>query len=125
MPLEVNWTDRHSVCFTGNGIVSGAECIKANRLVIDDPRLPELRSQLVDLGAVTDYRISAAESQTLAEMDKQAARTAAEVKVAMICPSDLVFGMSKIYAAYTPALWEVRIFRDADAATAWLATEKR
>ncbi|HAC34031.1 MAG TPA: hypothetical protein DCF45_05880 [Gammaproteobacteria bacterium] len=110
--------------FTGSGLVTGAECLHANREVIKDSRLATLRLQIVDLTAVERYEISAAESRNLAAMDSQAAAIASGVRVAMICPDDLVYGMSRLYAGHASPDWQVEVFRHREEALQWLGLEQ-
>ncbi len=125
MPISVLWLEEHhGVQFTGSGLLTGEECLRANRQVIKDSRLATLRFQIVDLSAVEHYEISAAESRDLATMDIQAAAIASGVRVAMICPDDLVFGMSRLYAGHTSPNWQVEVFRQREEAIEWLGLEQ-
>ena len=119
MPIQINWSD-HGVEFIGTGIVTGTDCIDANERVVSDPRLSELVYQIVDLTGVEKFDVSVIETQTLAEMDQLAAEIVKGVRVAMVCPEDLVFGMSKVYAGHSSSDWQVIVFRTYAEAEAWL-----
>lgn len=119
MPIQLKWPDQ-GVEFIGTGIINGADCIEANRRVIADPRLTELVYQIVDLSDVEKFDVSVAETRTLALMDQQASETIEGVRVAMICPEDLAFGMSRVYAGHSSSDWQVRVFRTRTEAEVWL-----
>ena len=123
MPIQLKWLDHErGVEFIGSGVVTGIQCIDANQQVIDDPRLPQLLFQIVDLSDLEKFEVDAKQSQTLAAMDDLATKIVKEVRVAMICPDDLVFGMSRLYAGHTSSDWPVSVFRTRTEAEVWLGT---
>jgi hypothetical protein len=119
MPIELKWSDK-SVEFIGSGIVTGADCIDANRQVVSDPRLTQLTYQIVDLSRVEKFDVSVVETQILSEMDQLAAEMVAGVRVAMVCPEKLIYGMSKIYAGHNSSSWQISVFQTRSEAETWL-----
>ncbi|MBL4623266.1 MAG: hypothetical protein JKY89_12800 [Immundisolibacteraceae bacterium] len=125
MPIQLKWPNHgHGVEFIGTGIVTGTECIETNQIVVSDPRLAELAYQIVDLSGVEKFDVTVAETRTLAEMDEQATDIVKGVRVAMVCPDDLVFGMSRVYAGHSSADWQTRVFRTRTEAEVWLGSSK-
>ena len=123
MPIEIKWLGhQRGVEFIGSGVVTGAHCISANQAVIDDPRLPQLLFQIVDLSDVEKFEVDTQQSRTLAAMDDLATEIVKGVRVAMICPDDLVFGMSRVYAGHTSSDWPVSVFRTRTEAEVWLGS---
>lgn len=119
MPIQLKWQN-HGVEFFCTGITTGPECIDANQQVVSNPRLPELVYQIVDLSRVENFDVTSAETRTLTQMDQQASEIIKGVRVAMVCPGDLTFGMSRVYAGHSSSGWLVEVFRTRGEAEVWL-----
>ena len=119
MPIQLKWQN-HGVEFFCTGITTGSECIDANQQVVSNPRLPELVYQIVDLSCVENFDVTSAETRTLTQMDQRASEIIKGVRVAMVCPGDLTFGMSRVYAGHSSSDWLVEVFRTRGEAEVWL-----
>lgn len=86
------------------------------------PQISQWYFGLVDLSAVTDFNISAADIDRLAEMDRKLAQfTRPGLPVAIVVQGDLGFGISRMWQASSePTGWETQVFRERPRAIAWL-----
>jgi hypothetical protein len=75
----------------------------------------------VDFSAADPSRIDAAAIRRVVDVASGFDPALGPVRVAVFAPSDLAFGLARIYAALVESLQrEVRVFRDAADARAWL-----
>lgn len=83
-----------------------------------DPEFTPAYSQIGDLTGVVALT---ADSATIAEVASRRVFNA-EVRRAIIAPSDSAYGVSRMFAIYAErAGQDVQVFRDADAAERWVA----
>ena len=114
--------DGAGVLHLGRGAVTGAEILaaesqKAN--VID--RLTKLKHVLIDFSEVTSLDVSSDDVQQLVSINKEEARLLQVVFVAVAAPSDLAYGISRMYAGYLQIPeWVIQVFRSRIEAENWL-----
>jgi len=110
------------VIHLGTGVVEGAEIIAAavEEHRIDD-RARRLKFGLVDLTDVTDLRVTSEQVRRVAEENLMLSKLAPGAVVAVVAPSDLMFGMARMWQAFASRTeWQIQIVRSRAAATAWL-----
>jgi len=99
------------------GILSDEDLL-SNNVAADPAFAPDLR-QLYDLTDVTEIAVTAAGLRALAATS----RFAPTARRAIVVSSDVVFGMSRMYAIISGHEEWVRVFRDRAAALAWLTDQ--
>ena len=122
MPIEIKVTeDGVGVEFIVSGVLTGAEIIEANKQIYGDSNFTNLKYQLLDRTACTDFQVSSDEVQDIAEQEIAAARTNPEMVVAFVSTSDLQYGVSRMYQAYVDDKgFETELFRDRQSAQEWI-----
>ena len=110
---------------TGSGIWLGQEMVAGARAVREHvQRGAELTHALVDLSDVTELHLSAEEVGLIAAENHRAAASMSHATVAVIAATDLAFGMARMWEAMVAGTnWRTRVFRDRQAALAWLRIE--
>jgi hypothetical protein len=81
---------------------------------------------LIDLTAVTEFPMHADEIRPVALVDERLAQLNPKVWVAVVAPQDHIFGLARMWQAYTdhhPG-WISRVFRLRSEADDWLRAER-
>ena len=86
----------------------------------------ESYDELHDLSGVTEYLVTPSKLSSQAfESANQETESFQSKRVAIVAPSDLVYGMSRIYSGYHgDSKEDIRSFRSKEAAMNWLFDEK-
>jgi hypothetical protein len=126
MSLEVTFTaDGIGVIHTTRDVLTGNELVEADeRLRAYIARNPEIRYLLVDHSEVPEERIDVESVQALASTVKDTMNPIPEGLVAIVAPSDFLFGLSRMWEtlAAHPGL-SSRVVRTRPEAIAWLEEE--
>jgi hypothetical protein len=109
----------------GSGVVSGSEMVAGARAVRAHVQSgAELTHGLVDLSDVSELHLTAEEVELIAVENHIAAASMPHGTVAVIATKDLAFGMARMWEAMVSGTnWHTRVFRDAEAARAWLHSD--
>jgi hypothetical protein len=122
MPININHADNGTfVEFIASGSVSIGDVAEAIRQVYAGSKFAALKYQLVDYSAVEDYESDMNGSRQIVELDKQAAKSNPNMRVAIVAPTDIIFGSARYWElnmGSTPI--QPHVFRDRDSAIAWL-----
>jgi hypothetical protein len=108
--------------YTAKGNISGEEV----RAAIGDfyEHGPITRNVLWDVSQAILNDLSAEDVRQIAHVPRQSLELRKDGKTAIVAPSDLAFGLSRMYqiSSQPESLpFEVKIFRDSEAAHNWLA----
>ncbi len=89
--------------------------------VKQEPRLAPGYRSLFDVSRVFDCNLTTEAIRAAARIAARADERLGAVRVAVLAPHDLAFGLGRMYAALTESLQrEVRVFRTASEAHGWL-----
>lgn len=103
------------------GVITSQEIYDANTSIITHPEFTSLRYQLCIFHSVKDFQLSTAEVMSTAHRDVKAAKLNADVKVAIVTDSTLVYGLGRMYDAFSDeSPWETEIFWKVEEAHEWL-----
>lgn len=122
MPLEVHVDARAGlVRVEAWGDLTLQDVVAGIAPMVSDPRFERDMPQLVDLGRVDHTALATEQLQTLVEsFAKESARIGSS-RVAAYAPKPLLFGVSRMFQSLSERLpMTFRVFRDRDAAEAWL-----
>lgn len=118
MPIEYRPDySQHIAYITGSGRVGFEDCVSL------------IRAQRADVGMrlheLNDYRgieldLEAHQVEDLAAMNRDLYSGLQDIRFAVVVDSDLGFGMSRMFEVYLDDSVEFRVFRDYDAALAWV-----
>ena len=122
MPIQIRYIDGGvGVEYIGSGVLTGADIIEANRKIYRNENFSKQRYQIVDRSNCTEFRVSSEEIQKIAEQDKAAAKINPNFIVALISTTDLQYGLSRMYEAYTGVGgFSTEVFRDRKSAEEWI-----
>lgn len=123
MPIELQYRDGgEGVVFVCTGVVTASDFDEANREIYAEGRLEKLRYQLIDFTDTERIEISAEDTRRHAEMDRSAAERNPQIAIAVVGPSDIAFGISRMWQVFTDeAKLRSSIFRSVPDAERWLA----
>ena len=120
--LTVMKQDGTGVLHFGRGAVTGAEILaieSQNANMIN--RSTKLNHMLIDFSEVISIDVTSEEVQQLVLINQEEAKLLKVVFVAVAAPSDLTYGISRMYAGYMriPG-WVIQVFRTRIEAENWL-----
>ena len=88
-----------------------------------DPSAADL-NELIDFSDVSDVEVTVDGLRRLAERVAELNPTGRSYKVAVVAPSDVLFGLTRLYEVLNEAApGEARAFRSLEEATSWLASD--
>ena len=122
MPIELQYREGgRGVVFVCSGVVTASDFDEANKEIYSEERLRSLRYQLIDFSDTERIEIYADDTRRHAEMDRLAAERNPDIAVAVVGPSDVAFGISRMWQAFTgEAKLQSRVFRSVPDAERWL-----
>lgn len=109
----------------GAGVVTAQELLDATRGALDLVQRPELVTHAtLDLMNVESLTISRHDVAQIAEADLALAASIPVMAMAIVAPTDLIYGQCRMYAQNVLApRWTIRVCRSSDEAADWLATQ--
>ena len=114
---------RHRVWFKGIGTYTSTDAFQSIQDMLNHPDFQPHFDVLVDMSEVEDVALWAEDVREKVDFDRNLISTLGPAKWAFVAPSDLVFGLARVYQALMDDLpIQVNTFRDLGAATAWLDT---
>lgn len=123
MPYSTEFVDGgRGLIHTAEGVLTGAELIEgAMRLRAEAKRTGLIEYGLTDLSAATQMQVTPEDLRRLAETQVVTAQIVRRAVAAVVAPSDLMFGLARMWEAYADATgWTTRVFRDRRSAEDWL-----
>src|SRR4051812_47297033 len=109
--------------FRGDGALTTGQIIDTKRMLLGDPeRLRRVVHAVISLEAVTDFPSNVDEIRQLADVDREFARLIPRAVVAVIAPTDLPYGMARMWQMLSEEIgWTTSVFRGRAEAESWLA----
>jgi len=122
MPLEHSIDAQRNFLVTRvRGAITSDDLIRYLTAVKQDRRLRPGYLSLFDLGEALPGDLAGDAVRRAAEVARRFDERTGPVRVAVVAPSDVAFGMARMYGALVDGLQrEVRVFREAREAEAWL-----
>lgn len=104
-----------------SGAITEADFLDAFRKLWSDPAYDPTLPEIVDLSQASKISVGQPTIRQLAETAVQVHADTDGTKVAIYAPTDLTFGLSRMYSVFVDASPDLyRVFRERDAAVAWL-----
>ncbi len=124
MPITYHFAESQGVVETEATLpLAPEDVLKAAAEINGDPRYRPGMKCLCDLSGLSDFEVSAEDAWSLRSQLGQLGGVMSEGAVALVAPSDYVYGMARMYVQILDDIGaEVEIFRDAETARAWLET---
>jgi hypothetical protein len=122
MAIEINYLDDGvGIEIIASGIVPGDEVLAAHKEIYSPDNLARQRYHIVDRTCCDYYCLRPEEIKQIADMDKAAARSNPNIRIAIVSPTDLQFGMSRMWQIYVEdSSLVTKIFHDRQSADAWI-----
>jgi hypothetical protein len=102
------------------GHVTGSEVLEANRIAERDVRFDSLRYVVNDFSECTEVTVSPAEIEEIAAIDRAAAATNPNIRLAIVATHPDVVAASTAYANDPLTRFATRVFSSINAARSWL-----
>ncbi len=131
MPFSTEWvSEGRGVHLAGTGTLTGQEILDAKTRLLRAPdRLKGLYYGLIDVTDVTELRVTRDDVLEFVQVDMQIALIVPRaLAVAIVAPSDLAFGIARMWEAFAEVTrWNIHVFRSRAEADPWLRpwTESR
>ncbi len=125
MPYQVTYKQNgQRLCFRYWGDLTSAEVLQSLRERLPDKNdIQQVKVLLADHSAVVSMESDNHEVREAAYWFKKLAEHNPEVKLAVIAPSDLLYGISRMWEVYLDGIaWPHMVFRSVDEAEAWLSS---
>ena len=120
MPFANKWKD-NMIERVATGKVTGEEIIQSSLDMYGDERFDRLRYGLVDFTQAESFEMDNKETKIVAYMDKAAARSNPNLKIAIVAPQDVINKLANAYATFGEVSpWEIEVFDTLDEARQWL-----
>lgn len=123
MPYSVEWL-RQGIIWTFFGIVTSEEALRSNQELYGDPRFDNTRFQLADFSTVEKVEFTVSDVKRIAYLDRAAALTNGNLRVAIIADQSILEDYMLTYAKFAPRnAWKVKLFQTREEACGWLEAE--
>lgn len=124
MPFSTGWvSEARGVYLAGTGLLTGQEILDAKTsLLRESDRLKGLHYGLIDLTDVAELRVTRDDVLEFVQVDMQIALSVPRaLAVAIVAPSDLAFGIARMWEAFAEVTrWNTHVFRSRAEADPWL-----
>jgi hypothetical protein len=128
MPIHIQYLEDQGVVFKGEGVVTFEDFKGANALIYSSKKkIEEISYQIIDLETIDKMDLSNDELEQLAHRDQYTFGVNPNMRIAVVGPEDLTFGLARVWEAYACQLNSPRtceIFRNHDEALKWIAKSK-
>jgi len=127
MPIEVRMdAGLGLVRIEASGVLTLQDLLGAIVPMLEDPAFEPDMPQLLDLGAVEHTELAAEQMHALVDAFAKESPRIGSGRVAVYAPKPLLFGVSRMYESLSEHLpTQLRVFRDREAAEAWLLEDER
>lgn len=108
------------------GTVDDNEMLNSYKEYFEDPNTTEITNEFTDLSECLEFKITSGGLKQLSDYSTALFNQLGieNFKAAVFAPSDLTFGMTRMYQVYTDEMPEnVRVFRNKNDALDWLIQE--
>ena len=125
MTINIKYIDNGiGIEIIASGFVTGEEIIKAHQEIYHTQNLERQKYQLIDRTECTEYNVSTEEVKQIAAIDNAAAKSNPDIVIAIIAPTDIQFGMSRVWQVHVEeSKLLTQIFRDRISAENWISEQ--
>jgi hypothetical protein len=111
-----------SVHRIASGDVTGQDFVAAdNELLAMPEQLARCRYVIMDFTSISRMNISGADVRQIADLEQRMAAVQPHVTVAIVAPTDVAFGMSRMWEVLAEKTgWETMVFRTRPEAEEWV-----
>ena len=122
MTIKINYLENGAgLEIIASGTVTGSEIIEEHKEIYNAENLKNQKYQIIDRTECKEYLVSNEEVKKIAEIDKKAAETNPNIIIAIVAPTDLQFGISRVWQVYVEnSNFLTKVFRERENAENWL-----
>ena len=122
MPMTVTYIKNSGVLIKGEGVVTGSEIKEANDKIYDSrENIMKIKYQLCDFLEVSEFLVTHEDIVFHSEQDYKAANINPHMIIAIVASSDLIFGLSRMWEAYSyRSPFQSMVFRSIEDAEKWI-----
>jgi len=126
MSIEVNVLDNgEGIEILATGIVYGREIIQAHDKIYDEKYLKNQKYHIIDKSKCTEYDVTAADIEIIAELDEKASRINPNIIIAVIESESLKFTLTDVWQAYVKKyIFKTQAFSSRENALSWILENK-
>lgn len=125
MSFQLDWKGSN-VIVTFQGIPDFEEILRANNLIVNDPRFDTMEFQVFDFSSVEKFSITERDAEILAVLDKTSAHWNRKINVALIgniINPEVIRLAEKYMDVMSNSGWPVKLFANMGEARKWLSKE--
>jgi hypothetical protein len=101
MTIQINYLDDGiGIEIVASGIVTGEEIIQAHKEIYNDENLSKQKYQIIDRTHCTKYQVYSEAIEAISEIDNKASEANPNIIIAIVSPTSLQFGMTRMWQAY-------------------------
>jgi len=120
LDLKFN-ADRTGIEAIASNQVSRSDFIDACSEAFNNKNVVKQKYQILDFSQCTDFELSSNDIDSLSRLAINASKINPNIIMAIIAPSDLVFGMSRVYEVYAEESgFKIKVFREKLQAENWV-----
>ena len=122
MSIQINYLDNGiGIEIIASGIVTGEEIIEAHKEIYNEENLRKQKYQIIDRTLCTEYQVTSEEIEEIAAIDNKASAGNPNIIIAVVSPTNLQFGMSRMWQFYLKeGHFVTKVFQDRKNADAWI-----
>ena len=125
MTVKINYLNNGiGIEIIASGIVTGKEIVAAHKEIYNEENLEKQRYQIVDRTHCTKYQVTSEEVERISEIDNNASKINPNIIFAVVSPTPLQFGISRMWQAYLDEdRFVTKIFQDRKNADEWIKSQ--
>jgi hypothetical protein len=125
MPVMIEYTqDGIGVVLYHKGVVTGEELIDAITSVYKSEKYLKIRYWIGERSECEEFLIDPDHAKKIAELNKVESKRNPGILLALVSPTDIQFGMSRMFQAFSDdSLFKTEVFRDKASAENWISKE--
>ena len=125
MTIQINYLDNGiGIEIIASGIVTGKEIIEAHKEIYNEENLRKQKYQIIDRTHCTQYQVTSEEVERISEIDNNASEVNPNIILAVVSPTSLQFGMTRMWQAYLEEdRFVTKIFQDRKSADEWIKSQ--
>ena len=122
MPLNLEYIDDgRGIYVTLEGKVTLDDFKVGSSEAYSEEHILNQNYQIIDFTSCSSFDLSSSDMLEIAKIDKKASEFNPNIKIAIIAPSDLVFGMCRVYEAYADETgFDIMVLRTRQEAENWI-----
>lgn len=125
MTIQINYLENGiGIEIIASGIVTGKEIIEAHKEIYNEENLRKQKYQIIDRTHCTQYQVTSEEVERISEIDNNASEVNPNIILAVVSPTSLQFGMTRMWQAYLEEdRFVTKIFQDRKSADEWIKSQ--